>query len=192
MTVLQEHLKNFGIELSSECKEALSECSILNFKKGSYLLKEGSISKNIGFLVRGKIIHYYNIDGKQITRWISLQHDFVTGFTSFVDFCPSLENLLCIEDSEIAIYDREYFMNTLMNFAEIQSAWIKILELNMIGYEHRVYQLLTTNAEERYLNFQKKYPQFETQVPQKYIASMIGIEPRHLSRIRKKIAKKNK
>jgi len=190
MTVLEDYFKNLGIELSSECKEALLKYSFLNLKKGSYLLKEGSMSKSIGFLLNGKIIHYYNIDGKQITRWISLQHDFVTGFTSFVDNSKSLENLLCIEDSEIAIYDREYFMNTLMNFTEIQSAWRKILELNMIGYEHRVYQLLTTNAEQRYLNFQKKHPQFESQVPQKHIASMLGIEPRHLSRIRKKITKK--
>lgn len=189
MKILENHFKNFEIELSPECKEALLKCSFLNYKKGSYLLKEGSISKHIGFLVSGKVIHYYNIDGKQITRWISLQHNFVTGFTSFVDHCPSLENLLCIEDSEIVMYDREYFMNTLMGFPEIQSAWRRILEINMIGYEHRVYQLLTTNADERYLNFQKTYPQFESQVPQKYIASMLGIEPRHLSRIRKKIVK---
>lgn len=190
MKILEGHFKNLGIELSYECKEALLKFTFLNYKKGSYLLKEGLISKHIGFLVSGKIIHYYNIDGKQITRWISLQYDFVTGFTSFVDNCPSLENLLCIEDSEIVLYDREYFMHTLMSFTEIQSAWRSILEINMVGYENRVYQLLTTNAEERYLNFQKKYPQFESQVPQKYIASMLGIEPRHLSRIRKKIATK--
>lgn len=189
MTIIENHFKNLGIELSSDCKEALLDFSFQKYKKGSYLLKEGSLSKNIGFLVKGKIIHYYNIEGKQITRWVSLQNDFVTGFTSFVNKSPSLENLLCIEDSEIVMYNREYFMQTLMSFAEIQAAWRSILENNMVGYEHRVYQLLTTNADERYLNFQKEYPQFISQVPQKYIASMLGIEPRHLSRIRKKIFK---
>ena len=189
MIILQYFIKKLGIELSIDCKDALSKYSILHLKKDEYFLREGYLSNRIGFIISGKIIHYYNIEGKQITRWISLKNDFVTGFTSFVNHCTSLENLLCIEDSKVVMYDREYFMNTLMSFTEIQSAWRKILEMNMIGYEHRVYQLLTTNADERYLNFQKTYPQFESQVPQKHIASMLGIEPRHLSRIRKKIMK---
>ncbi|PQJ79223.1 Crp/Fnr family transcriptional regulator [Polaribacter porphyrae] len=190
MIILQDFIEKTGVELSIDCKKALSKYSILHLKKGEYFLKESHLSTKIGFIISGSIIHYYNIEGKQVTRWVSLHGNFVTGFVSFVEKTPSLENLLCIKNVEMIIYNRDYFMNILMKFREIQLAWRKILELNVIGYENRVYQLLTTNAEKRYLNFQKTYPQFVSQVPQKHIASMLGIEPRHLSRIRKKILKK--
>ena len=190
MIILQNFIKKIGVELSADCTEALSKHSFLQLKKGEYFLKEGHLSNKIGFIINGTIIHYYNIEGKQITRWVSLHENFVTGFVSFVEKTTSLENLLCIKNVEMIVYSRDYFMNTLMNFTEIQFAWRKILEFNVVGYENRVYQLLTTNAEKRYLSFQKIHPQFISQVPQKYIASMLGMAPRHLSRVRKNLSKK--
>ncbi len=192
MELLEKYIEKSGIKLSSGCKSALFQHSHIHLKKGEYLLKEGVIAKNIGFIISGKIMHYYNIEGKQVTRWVSLSHTFVTAFSSFMKGVKSLENLICIENTEIILYNKDYFMNTLRSFKEFEMLWTQTLELNMIGYEYRVYQLITTNAVQRYLNFIKTYPKFEQEVPQKYIASMLGIEPRHLSRIRKQLSKKDK
>ncbi len=187
MNPMSTFLESHGVALSDACKKALTNYTIKRFDKGQHFLTEHQKARYLGFIIKGKIIHYYNIDGKHVTRWVSLPSTFVTAFVSFVNESPSLENLQCIEATELLLFERNYFMETLRSFQEIESLWVRELENNMIGYEQRVHQLITTNAETRYLNFKATYPQFEAEVPHKYIASMLGIEPRHLSRIRKKL-----
>lgn len=55
-------------------------------------------------------------------------------------------------------------------------------------YQHLNDLLITTKGTERYLKFRERYPDFVQEVPQKYIANILGMEPRHLSRIRRKLA----
>lgn len=167
MATLKKVFKSFEIELSSECRDALLKCSFLNLRKGSYLLKEDTMSKNIGFLISGKIIHYYNINGKQIIKSTSSKNTIVTGLTSFINNSQSTENLLCVEDSKIAMYTKEYFTNTLLNFTEIQNIWIKTLQDNLIKSEY----LLIKNAEKHYANSQKEPSKFLA--PEKYTTSIL-------------------
>jgi hypothetical protein len=51
----------------------------------------------------------------------------------------------------------------------------------------REISLLKLNAEERYLQLLKEQPHLIQNIPQKYLASYIGITPQALSRIRKRI-----
>lgn len=56
--------------------------------------------------------------------------------------------------------------------------------------QNRVNALISTTAEERYLDFLKKYPSIMLRVPQWMVASYLGITPESLSRVRKELAKK--
>ena len=44
-------------------------------------------------------------------------------------------------------------------------------------------------AEERYLHFNKNYPDIEQKVPQHQVASYLGIKPESLSRLRKQLSR---
>ena len=85
-----------------------------SLKKGDYFVKESERVHKLSFIVRGKIRHFYNIDGVEFTRWVSLSQHFVTAFTSFVRQTPSLENLECIESCMLYTIDRSKFY-ALMN-----------------------------------------------------------------------------
>jgi hypothetical protein len=43
---------------------------------------------------------------------------------------------------------------------------------------------ISSPAEDRYRSFQESYPKLELTVPQKYIASYLGITPEFLSKLR--------
>lgn len=187
MHTLKNFLENSGIVCSKELTRNLKIFKPVKLKKGHYFHKEGSICKKIAFISKGKIRHYYNIDGKEHTRWISFENNFVTSFASFITQSPSFDNLECIEPCELYVTSRENFLKLKENFSTISQLWSLSLEKEMVGYEHRVFQLISNDAEKRYLNLLEFYPQFIREIPQKYLASMLGIEPRHLSRIRKKI-----
>lgn len=45
------------------------------------------------------------------------------------------------------------------------------------------------SAEERYSNFRKKYPEFDQRIPQKHIASYLGLTSEFFNTIRSKVLK---
>jgi CRP/FNR family transcriptional regulator, cyclic AMP receptor protein len=56
--------------------------------------------------------------------------------------------------------------------------------------ESRFYATVAHSAEERYLDFLKRYPNIPQRVSQVQIASYLGITPESLSRIRKGLVRK--
>ncbi|HHC80163.1 MAG TPA: Crp/Fnr family transcriptional regulator [Flavobacteriia bacterium] len=192
MYILKEYLEHQGIIVSKELAENLKAFKPVTLSKGAFFQKEGAVCKKIAFLSKGKIRHFYNIDGKEHTRWVSFENTFVTSFASFIDQQAGFDTLECIEPCELYVASREDFLALRNTFSEISRLWTQALENEMIGYEHRVFQLISNDAEKRYINLLQLHPQFILEIPQKYVASMLGIEPRHLSRIRKKIAAKQK
>lgn len=191
MKEIREYLEQLGGKVSPQLEARFSVFEEVKLAKGDYFLRQGDICKKMAFLTKGQIRHFYDVDGKEVTRWVSLDNNFVTSFASFVSGRPSLENLVCIEDCEMYLCSKEAFMQIKAEFPSMTQLWIMAIEQEMVGYEYRVFQLISGSAENRYLDFLKEYPRFVKEVPQKYLASMLGIEPRSLSRIRKKIAEGN-
>ncbi len=62
--------------------------------------------------------------------------------------------------------------------------WICLLELTVRYKLYRENGFLVENATERYIHFKKMYPDVCNRVPQKHIATYLGITPESLSRIR--------
>ncbi|MEL6250814.1 MAG: Crp/Fnr family transcriptional regulator [Bacteroidota bacterium] len=191
MKEIRAYLEQLGGKVSPQLEARFSVFEAVKLAKGDYFLMQGDICKKMAFLTKGQIRHFYDVDGKEVTRWVSLDQNFVTSFASFVSGRPSLENLVCIEDCEMYLCSKEAFMQIKAEFPSMTQLWVLALEQEMVGYEYRVFQLISGSAENRYLDFLKEYPRFVKEVPQKYLASMLGIEPRSLSRIRKKIADGN-
>jgi CRP/FNR family transcriptional regulator, anaerobic regulatory protein len=166
--------------------------SLLQFKKlqkGDYLVREGQVCKSIAFLRSGMIRHYYSTDKEEITRWISLSNTFSSSLASFILQKPSNENLQALEDCELVIIPHTGWLTLMKENASFQEVWMKNIEFNYLGMEERVFFLIAKSAEERYLNMMETQPRFIREVPQQYVASMLGTTPRHLSRIRKSLSR---
>ena len=132
------------------------------------------------------IRHFYSTNESEVTRWVSLQHDFVTSLRSFISQSPSIENLQAISDCELVVFDRKVFVILIEKNQAFKNFYIKALEYNYITIEDRVFSLIEKSAEERFEWMSKNQLRFIQQVPVMYTASMLGITPRHLSRLRKK------
>ena len=66
----------------------------------------------------------------------------------------------------------------------------KMLQLYYISLEKKVIELGTKTAKERYINLKGKFGNIENLIPQYHIASLLGITPIQLSRIRKDLYSK--
>ncbi|MDB4281258.1 Crp/Fnr family transcriptional regulator, partial [Flavobacteriaceae bacterium] len=94
----------------------------------------------------------------------------------------------CIEDSEVIILDRNTGIKTELNVDNLKIR-INLLSRRIAVLQRRVLLLMSSNARERYELFLETYPNIVKRVPQRMIASYLGVTPQALSSIRGKIKK---
>jgi CRP/FNR family transcriptional regulator, anaerobic regulatory protein len=158
----------------------------ISFENGQFFIEEGAIVKGIGFITKGAFRYFYYNDGEEITRWVSLEGDFITSLSSFIDRKPTAENIQAMKESEMLFATKDKWDDLFAKNETLRFLWQKKIEELYVGMENRVYQLIALKAEQRYRWMCDNQPQFIAQVPDKYLASMLGITPRHLTRLRSK------
>ncbi|MGF1638923.1 MAG: Crp/Fnr family transcriptional regulator [Cyclobacteriaceae bacterium] len=166
--------------------EILTEHFSLSKKiaEGDYFLLQGHKCQHIALILKGQFRYFYNTQAGDITRWISLQGDFMTSLASFIQGKPAVENIQAIKESEIVMISKSAWLELSSKHEFLRQFWLRTIEYNYIGMEERVFNQIALSADERYRWMLDHYPRFNQEVPDKYIASMLGITPRHLSRIR--------
>jgi CRP/FNR family transcriptional regulator, anaerobic regulatory protein len=146
---------------------------------------EGVVCEQLGFMTEGMLRYYYLTEsGEEVTRWISMENEFVTSLSSFITQTPAQEIIQAIKPATILTATREDWLALYEQEAFVRQFWVKAIEANYVGMETRVANLISMTAQQRYEWVRQHQPRFITDVPDKYLASMIGIQPRHLSRLR--------
>jgi CRP-like cAMP-binding protein len=185
---MESILINLGLKKETD-REAIEEFSAmvnsLELKKGDFFLREGKMSDRIGFVSGGMLKQYYVIDGDEKIRWILIENDIIVSLRSFTKNLPSIESIEAINKCKIYHISRKDWHFLYNKYEQFKLLWIKNLEDTFIGYEDRIFDLLSKTAKLRYDNFCSKYPEHAKKIPLQYLASILGIAPQHLSRIRK-------
>lgn len=170
-------------------KELLSITSCFvpkTVKKGKYLLKAGETCQDFIFVKTGCIRMFYLSDGVEISAWFSLKNSVAMEVQSFISQTPSICFLQAIEDSEVYVLSKTKLEKLYLTQSKSQELMRKIWEGALVMVIPRFSSLQNDTAEKRYLDLMKN-PELMNQIPQKYLASFIGVTPTSLSRIRKKI-----
>jgi len=170
-----------------ELEEFAAPFQLQTLKTDDYFAKEGEPCHRIGFILKGMIRHFYINDETETTRWVSLEGEFIAALGSFILQKPSNHYLQAIAPTEILVISKSDFDRIYQTNKMVQQLWLRMIEMTCLGFEDRVYQQLSADAEKRYLYMMKVWPQIIKNVPQKYIASMMGIKPESLSRLRAKL-----
>jgi len=162
-----------------------------SLKKHQFLLNEGDVCKNLGFVNNG-CLREYTIDSKGTEHIIqfAIEDWWVSDLHSFLSGLPATYNIDAIQDSEVLLLEKSAREELLDNCPKMERFFRLLLESNYVATHNRINDTLSTSAEERYLKFIKTYPKLFEQVPQNQIASYLGITPQSLSRIRKEITQK--
>ena len=159
-------------------------------KKKEKFVKAGNICRSVAFVAKGATRYYYTIDGNDITTFFTFENSWISSYNSFIEQKPSLVTVEAMEDSSIWI----------LSYADLQALYSQYHAFERFGrmigeflyccMDDRSYNLLLKSPEQRYLNALQENSQFFERVPQRYIASYLGIAPESLSRIRKRLMHK--
>lgn len=157
-------------------------------KKGQILAESGTVHRHHNFIVSGYMRNcYLNEEGQEVTTDINDGPRFLTSFNHFIHGTVSNENIHCITDCELLRIDRDD-METSAKLSTTQMDYsMKVLHLQLEKDKQRAIALTTLSAEQRYLKLLNESPLIVQNIPLKYIASYLGINPGSLSRIRKEI-----
>jgi CRP-like cAMP-binding protein len=188
MTELELYINSyFGVK-KDDISKISSFFNLTTLKKGDYFLKVGHICDKLSFHKSGLIRVYVTTAEKDVTQWISSTGYFVTDLAGIIFNKPSKYFIQALTDCELYTIGREDYKN----IAQIVPQWHELEKLFIARcftlLEDRIFTLLSMTAEEQYkLLFEQNCNLFN-QVPLQYLASMMGMTPETLSRLRKKMS----
>ena len=157
-------------------------------RRGEYWLREGEVCRKIGFLLGGTLRLYVDNNGNSQTRWAFFPNTFFTSLQSFQQQIAADENIVAIEAVKLLEIDRELWHSLYEQHAFLRQFWKRNMDKLAACYEDRVNSLLLPSAKGRYRYTLQRYPDFVLRLPNKYVAEMLNMAPRHLSRVRREIA----
>ena len=152
---------------------------------------EGKKAGEIGFVLEGNLHHFYTRDGEEKTTYFYFENHFVASYISCIRQSPSLLTIEALTECRLLVFPYP----VLLDLYERSQVWERfgrlIAEYLAAGLEERMVSLLTETPRERYeALLQGNMGKILERIPQRYIASYLGITPVSLSRIRNRTLKK--
>ena len=150
----------------------------INVKKGQILQRSGELNTKV-FTVESGLLRSYYIDNK------GKEHIYMFASENWIiaDNCeitvPCDLFIDAIEDSIVIVVEKDISK---------QNPNLKSLFNRLAVLQKRIIMLISASAVERYEHFLQTYPDIIQRVPQKMVASYLGITPEALSRVRKEIS----
>jgi CRP-like cAMP-binding protein len=160
------------------------------FTRGKVLQRPGDVVEHGYFVKQGCLRSYVlGSDGKEHVLQFAPENWIIGDLKGAVRKEPGTLFIDTLEDSVVMELDFTRVNDPRTLPAEILSVELTKRRNNIIALNDRIIDLLAANGEDRYLHFLETYPGLAQRLPQKLIASYLGLTPESLSRIRRSIAK---
>jgi CRP-like cAMP-binding protein len=156
-------------------------------KKGDLWVQEGKTSKHLGFIQTGYLQYYIVVEGVEKTTYALGAGNFIASLVSFLKQTPSRENIRAVMDSELWLIDRQSLATLQKQIPAFQQFYVGLLEWQICCIDESRLDAIILNAQQRYEKMMEKEPEIIRHIPMQYLASILGVTPRHLSRIRNNI-----
>ncbi len=188
-TTFQGFFAQYGPIDTSELKAIGSSTLAKAIAKGDFLLKEGAICDSFYLVKSGCFRLYYLKEGLDTSVWFSFENNSCIELYSYISQSPSEYFMECIEAGEVLRIPKarlEALCASHPNLDQLfKKYWLDVVQTLI----NRLTSLQKYTAEERYLQLMED-THYLHRIPQKYLASYIGVTSTSLSRIRRNIQAK--
>ena len=191
ITQIIDHFSNYTPLNRAEIEYLKSKLIEKKVKRRQFILQEGDVCKHISFVVSG-CFKMYKVDDKGAAHNLqfSIENGWISDLGSFHSEKPSELYIEALEASTILQITRPDLILLYINFSKFDRIFRVLIENAFVSLQKRVLLNISSTAEERYLDFLKKYPNLFNRISNVQIASYIGVTPEFLSKIRKNITTK--
>lgn len=185
-------LNNISNHIQLDDREKELFISLLRFSKlgkKEFLLHQGDISYFETFVVEGCLRSYY-IDSGGFEHIVMFAPEdwWINDLYSYLTQKPAEYNIDALEETEILQIGKSDLDLLYQKIPKFERFFRIKFQNAFVAHQKRITESQINTAEIRYQDFIRKYPTLEQRIPQKQIASFLGITPEFLSMIRKKLA----
>lgn len=157
-------------------------------KKGQFLVHEGAVSRCTNFVLSGSVRTYFiDMQGMEHIVQFAIEGWWISDLNSFIEQAPATFHVQAIEDTVLLELPYEQLEQLYIQIPKMERYFRIITQRAFVAFQQRIVQNLSMDAEARYIEFQKKYPKIELRIPQRLVASYLGISPEFLSKIKKRL-----
>lgn len=171
-----------------EASWILSQCKQSSYKKGHYIVREGDVSKNGIFILEGSVRSFFiDINGQEHVIQLGVEGWWVGDLESFVHQQQGKFYVEAIENSTVLLLPFDTLQIMYQKIPAIERYYRIMFQNAFITFQKRALENLSMDAESRYRSFKEKYPEMDLRIPQKHIASYLGMSAEFLSKIKKRV-----
>lgn len=155
---------------------------------GDVYIREGENSPRLGYIKEG-LIRCYHVNEKGIESTVLLrwEEQIVASYDSILFRQPSRFTYHALEPTSLLEVDYDVIQKLLASNPVFEQARYQFV-LDMLAQSlERIESFVLQTPEERYLQLIQDKPDLLQRVPDKHLATLLGITPVSLSRIRKRI-----
>ena len=169
----------------------LSKTQILNYKAKTVILHSGEICKHSYFVNNG-LLRSFNINDNIVEHVLHFACEgwWIGDMYSLISQKPGNLFIEVLEDAEVVLLSKENQEQLFIEIPKLERFFRILTENSLVSNQERLMDNLSLSAEERFEKFCKKYPSLIQKVPQKQIASYIGVTPEFFSKMKSKILRK--
>lgn len=189
---LQAFLQRFLVLPAEDFAELKRLSEVLHFKKKAIITDAGNTELHLYFVVKGLIREFFYKGKQEITTDI-ISEDTITGsVTSFFTGAPSHYCLQAMEPCTlIAIHKGK--LEELYRSDRKWERFGRVLTAHfLMQQEWHILDTARFSPREKFLHFFEHHSGLLQRVPQKYLASYLGIKPETFSRMKHLLQKRKK
>ena len=187
---LIKNIKRYVALEPSEEEQLFDIITTTRVRTRQFIDQPGFVSGYRNYIHKGAFRSFLiDNDGKDHTVQIAIEDWFVSDFYSYITQTPATLFVEALEDSIILQMKYEHIEGLCKKIHNL-SEYFRITTEKAFAYaRRRTLSNLSKDAEQRYLEFTERYPGMVQRIPQKVIASYLGMSPEFLSRIRGQLSR---
>lgn len=162
-----------------------------NLKKNEYLTAQGDDSPPVALIKEGCLMTFYT-DHKSTDHVVQFGQDmWWTGdLHAFQNKAPSEYSIKAMAPTDVYLLSHDAFEKLLKDAPCFERYFRIIFQNSLVSHQRRIIRNISYTAGEKYKAFLSLHPGLELIVPQKYIASYLGITPEFLSKTRRRLSER--
>jgi CRP-like cAMP-binding protein len=169
----------------------LSKTTTHKYKAKTILLNAGEVCKT-SYFVNSGVLRSFNINDNIVEHVLSFACSgwWISDMYSLLSQRPGNLFIQVIEDAEVVLLSKENQEALYKEIPKLERFFRILTENSLVAHQERLMDNLSLTAEERFEKFCNKHPDLIQKVPQKQIASFIGVTPEFFSKMKSKMLRK--
>lgn len=169
----------------------LSKTETKSFKAKTIVLQAGEICK-YSYFVNSGVLRSFNINDNIVEHVLSFASSgwWIGDMYSLISQNPGSLFIEVLEDAEVVLLSKENQEKLYQEIPKLERFFRILTENSLVAHQERLMDNLSLSAEERFEKFCAKHPDLIQKVPQKHIASYLGVTPEFFSKMKSRLLKK--